>query len=142
MMTPYAHLLETFDPGDTIFIRFRLFSDPAVVAWGWAIDDIVIQPEVITYITEPMAQLYRVIPVRLEGNEFTLATCDPQNLAIQDELRTFLGYDIRLVVETESEIQKAISKDPCPIFQGRGNRTKVNRTVSANGGQPDPLQTR
>jgi hypothetical protein len=39
------NLLETFDPGDTIFIRFRLYSDPAVVAWGWAIDDLVIQPE-------------------------------------------------------------------------------------------------
>jgi len=69
-----------------------------------------IPEEVIELVTEPMAQLYRVIPVKLEGNMFTVATCDPQNLAIQDELRTFLGYDIRLVVETESEIQKAISK--------------------------------
>jgi len=38
------NLLETFDAGDTIFIRFRLFSDAAVVAWGWAIDNLVIQP--------------------------------------------------------------------------------------------------
>jgi photosystem II stability/assembly factor-like uncharacterized protein len=44
-VTRTIDLLETFDPGDTIFIRFRLYSDPAVVAWGWAIDDIVIQPE-------------------------------------------------------------------------------------------------
>jgi hypothetical protein len=41
------NLLDSFDPGATIFIRFRLYSDPAVVAWGWAIDDIVIQPDAV-----------------------------------------------------------------------------------------------
>ncbi|MCA9216623.1 MAG: pilus assembly protein PilB, partial [Planctomycetales bacterium] len=69
-----------------------------------------IPEDVVELVTQPMAELYRVIPIKLEGNTFTVATCEPQNLAIQDELRTFLGYDIRLVVETESEIQKAINK--------------------------------
>ncbi len=36
-------LTETFDAGTDIFIRFRLFSDPNVVAWGWLIDDVAIQ---------------------------------------------------------------------------------------------------
>ena len=35
------------------------------------------------------------------GNTLTVATCDPQNISIQDELRTFLGYDIDVVVATE-----------------------------------------
>lgn len=69
-----------------------------------------ISEEVVALVTEPMAQLYRIIPIKLEGNTFTVATCDPQNLSIQDELRTFLGYDIKLVVETEAEIQKAINR--------------------------------
>ncbi|MFY0688782.1 MAG: T9SS type A sorting domain-containing protein [Cyclobacteriaceae bacterium] len=38
-------LLNTFNPGDTILIRFRLFSDPGLQAWGWAIDDLAIQKE-------------------------------------------------------------------------------------------------
>lgn len=67
-------------------------------------------PETLELITEAMAELYRVIPVQLEDNVLTLATCDPQNLAIQDELRTFLGYDIRLLVTTEREVTKAIEK--------------------------------
>ena len=51
-----------------------------------------------------MAQLYRVIPIQLGRSTLTVATCDPQNLAIQDELRTFLGYDIkRVVIATERE---------------------------------------
>lgn len=33
-----------FQPGEQIFIRWRLFSDAAVNAWGWMIDDIQIFP--------------------------------------------------------------------------------------------------
>jgi len=40
----------------------------------------------------------------------TLATCDPQNIAIQDELRRFVGHDIRVLVATENQILKAIDK--------------------------------
>ncbi|HKJ41110.1 MAG TPA: T9SS type A sorting domain-containing protein, partial [Sunxiuqinia sp.] len=32
-----------FAAGDTIFIRFRLFSDPYAHGWGWIIDDLKIQ---------------------------------------------------------------------------------------------------
>ncbi len=34
---------EKFEVGDTILIRFRLFSDPFANAWGWAIDNLRIQ---------------------------------------------------------------------------------------------------
>ena len=37
------NILDSFYPGDEILIRFRLFSDPGVQAWGWVIDDLVIQ---------------------------------------------------------------------------------------------------
>ncbi|CAN5629773.1 hypothetical protein BH23BAC1_BH23BAC1_42280 [soil metagenome] len=36
-------LLETFEPGEIIHIRFRLFADASVYGWGWAIDDLNIQ---------------------------------------------------------------------------------------------------
>ncbi|MGI9497478.1 MAG: GspE/PulE family protein [Mariniblastus sp.] len=61
-------------------------------------------------VSDAMAQLYRVIPLQLNENVLTLATCDPQNLSMQDELRRFLGYDIRLLVATESQILKSIDK--------------------------------
>ncbi len=67
-------------------------------------------PDVISKLTEAMAQMYRVVPVHFDGNTLTVATCDPQNLNIQDELRTFLGYDIRMVVATERDIQAAVDK--------------------------------
>jgi photosystem II stability/assembly factor-like uncharacterized protein len=36
------NLRNTFNPGDQIVIRFRLYSDEAVVGWGWALDNLVI----------------------------------------------------------------------------------------------------
>lgn len=37
-----------FVAGDTIQFRFRLFSDPLITGWGWAIDNLSIQTEKIT----------------------------------------------------------------------------------------------
>ena len=41
----FIDLQDRFEPGDIIFLRFRLFSDPGVNAWGWAIDNLIIQDE-------------------------------------------------------------------------------------------------
>jgi type IV pilus assembly protein PilB len=74
------------------------------------LSDITITPELQSKVTESMAQLYRVVPVHFEGNRLTVATCDPQNITIQDELRSLLGYEIRTVISTESEIKKTLEK--------------------------------
>lgn len=66
-----------------------------------ALSDLSIEPEVLEMVTEPMAQMYRIIPTEFDGNTLTIAMCDPQNLGVQDELRTFLGYNINVVVSTE-----------------------------------------
>jgi|YNPBryunderm2012_1023409.scaffolds.fasta_scaffold03574_4 type IV pilus assembly protein PilB len=72
--------------------------------------DMNIPPEVLKMITPPMAQLYRVIPIHFEEDTLTIAMCDPQKLSIIDELRTFLGYNIRAVVATERDVLKALDK--------------------------------
>ncbi|HEY2759411.1 MAG TPA: ATPase, T2SS/T4P/T4SS family [Pirellulales bacterium] len=74
------------------------------------LSDLNIPKEVIEKVTEPMAQLYRVIPIEFEDNELTIAMCDPQKLTIRDELRSFLGYDVKAMVATEKAIEKAIAK--------------------------------
>ncbi len=76
----------------------------------FALSDAVIPPEVLNYITEPMAQLYRIIPIAFKDDTLTIAMCDPQKLQILDELRNFLGYDVRAVVTTETEIQQALDR--------------------------------
>ena len=66
--------------------------------------------EVLGKISETMAQLYRVVPIKFEDDVLTVATCDPQNLTIQDELRTFLGYEIAMVVATEIDVLQTIER--------------------------------
>ncbi|MCG8583171.1 MAG: Flp pilus assembly complex ATPase component TadA [Pirellulales bacterium] len=72
--------------------------------------DTVIAPDVLALITEPMAQLYRIIPISFKDNTLTIAMCDPQKLSILDELRTFLGYEVRAVVTTERDILKSLDR--------------------------------
>ena len=61
-------------------------------------------------VSNEMAQLYRVIPLQLQDGVLTVASCDPQNIAMQDELRRFLGVDIRLRVASEAQVLKSINK--------------------------------
>ena len=69
-------------------------------------------------ISQPMAQLYRVVPLELAGNRLTVASADPQKIQVADELRTLLGYDIHVCVATEAEIAKAIDK----LYSGAGEK--------------------
>lgn len=72
--------------------------------------DVQLPPDVLEKVTETMAQMYRIVPIKFDGDTLTVATCDPQNLTVQDELRTFLGYEIRMVVATEREVLATIDK--------------------------------
>jgi len=75
-----------------------------------SLDDVSIEREALESINDTMAQMWRVIPLRLEDNVLTVATCDPQNLQIQDELRQFVGYEVRTVVATEYDVQRTLDR--------------------------------
>ncbi len=66
--------------------------------------------DLVEIISRTMAEMYRVVPLELKDNRLTIATADPQKIQIADELRVFLGYDIHVVVATDTEIDKAIEK--------------------------------
>jgi type IV pilus assembly protein PilB len=74
------------------------------------LSDVTIPKSVLDEITETMAQLYRVIPIKLEENTLTLASSEPQKLSVQDELRSFLGREIKMVVATDRDIQKSLDR--------------------------------
>ncbi len=69
--------------------------------------EIQVPREVVKEINDAMAQMYKVVPIKLEDNQLTVATSEPQNLATQDELRTLLGKEIRMVVCTQTDLKKA-----------------------------------
>ena len=72
--------------------------------------DTAIPQDVLSYVTEPMAHLYRIIPISFRDNTLSIAMCDPQKLSVLDELRNFLGYDIRAVVATERDVLAALDR--------------------------------
>jgi type IV pilus assembly protein PilB len=89
------------------------------------LQDLHIDKKVLEMVTEPMAQMYRIIPTEFDGSTLTVAMCDPQNLGVQDELRTFLGYNIRVVVATEPAMLASLER-----YYGESNES-VESIVTA-----------
>ena len=75
-----------------------------------SLGEITIPPDVLAYVTEPMAQLYRIVPLSFRDGVLTVAMCDPQKLQILDELRNFLGYEVRGVVASERDVVAALNR--------------------------------
>ena len=75
-----------------------------------AANEVTIKKDVLSLVTSPMAQMYRIVPIEFDGDTLTVAMCDPQNLSVQDELRTFLGFNIRVVVTSESAMTAALER--------------------------------
>ncbi len=75
-----------------------------------ALADIKVKSDMLAMVAAPMAQMYRVVPIEFDGDTLTVATCDPQNLSVQDELRTFLGFNIRVVVATEAAMTSQLER--------------------------------
>ncbi|GHT11609.1 type IV fimbrial assembly protein PilB [Planctomycetales bacterium] len=72
--------------------------------------ELTIPPEVISLISEPMAYLYKIIPVSLKDDMLIVAMCSPENIETLDELRNFLGHRIQAVATTPKDIQLAYDR--------------------------------
>ncbi len=69
-----------------------------------------IPPKVLELVPETMASVYKIMPVSLMENVLTVAMADPQNLAALDDLRNFLGYDVRGAVSSLADVEEAIGR--------------------------------
>jgi type IV pilus assembly protein PilB len=108
-------------PGEVIgrvAIRMGLATDAQVSEalaeqWGMqvvSLKDTTITPKVLELVPETMASIYKIMPVSLKNNVLTVAMADPQNIAALDDLRNFLGYDVRGAVSNPADIQEAIER--------------------------------
>lgn len=62
----YPRISDKISAGDSILIRFRLFSDPYANGWGWAIEDLRITP-LVDEIEEPALDGIKLFPNPGEG---------------------------------------------------------------------------
>jgi type IV pilus assembly protein PilB len=102
-----------------IGMQLEYYSDEQLgeaLAEQWNTDFITLEGrkipvEVLQLVSNTMAQLYRIVPVELNGELLTIASYEPQKLHIADELKVLLGLSVRVVVATEAEIAKFIKKN-------------------------------
>jgi type IV pilus assembly protein PilB len=108
-------------PGEVIgqvAIRMGLVTDAQVTEalaeqWGMPVvnlEETNIPPKVLELVPETMASIYKIMPISLKDNVLTVAMADPQNMAALDDLRNFLGYDVRGAVSTLAAVEAAIQR--------------------------------
>lgn len=76
------NLLEHFNPGEEVYLRFRLVSDPFVEGWGWMIDNLRLQSEPTTNTREEVEEVFSIrnFPNPFQGAtmlEYTLLERSP-----------------------------------------------------------------
>ncbi len=88
-------------------------SEALAEQWGMQVVNLPetnVPAKVLELVPETMASLYKIMPIALKDNILTVAMADPQNIAALDDLRNFLGYDVRGAVSNEMHVQQAIER--------------------------------
>ncbi|MBX3449129.1 MAG: Flp pilus assembly complex ATPase component TadA [Planctomycetaceae bacterium] len=108
-------------PGEVIgqvAIRMGLVTDAQVTEalaeqWGMPIVSLAettIPPKVLELVPQTMAELYKIMPVSLKDNVLTVAMSDPQNVGALDDLRNFLGVEVRGAVSNLKDVEAAVAR--------------------------------
>ncbi|MES2790284.1 MAG: ATPase, T2SS/T4P/T4SS family [Planctomycetota bacterium] len=88
-------------------------SEALAEQWGMQVVNLPetnVPAKVLELVPETMASLYKILPIAMKDNVLTVAMADPQNIAALDDLRNFLGYDVRGAVSNEAHVQEAIER--------------------------------
>ncbi len=74
------------------------------------LQEISFQADAVNLIPEQVARRYQVVPVRVMDSVLTIASADPLNVLVVDDLSFLTGLQIELVLMTASDIQRAIER--------------------------------
>jgi type IV pilus assembly protein PilB len=74
------------------------------------LSDYKIDPSVIKLIPIEIARKYTIIPIARIGATLTIAMADPSNVFAIDDIKFMTGYNVEVVVASESSIIEAISR--------------------------------
>jgi len=108
-------------PGEIIgqvAIRMGMVTEAQVTEavaeqWGMPIVNLgetTITPKALELVPMTMAELYKVMPISLKDDVLTVAMADPQNVAALDDLRNFLGVEVRGAVSNGKDVEAAIRR--------------------------------
>ncbi|MEZ6126323.1 MAG: ATPase, T2SS/T4P/T4SS family [Planctomycetaceae bacterium] len=81
--------------------------------WGMPVINLAetnIPPQVLELVPQTMAEIYKIMPVSLRNDVLTVAMADPQNVGALDDLRNFLGNEVRGAVSSQADVEAAIAR--------------------------------
>jgi type IV pilus assembly protein PilB len=108
-------------PGEVIgqvAVRMGLVTDDQVTEalaeqWGMPVVNLAetnVPSKVLELVPQTMAEIYKIMPISLKNDVLTVAMADPQNVAALDDLRNFLGYEVRGAVSNLADVEKAVAR--------------------------------
>ncbi len=108
-------------PGEVlgqVAVRLELVTDELVTEalaeqWGMPVVNLretTIPPKVLELVPQTMAEIYKIVPISLKNEVLTVAMGDPHNVAALDDLRNFLGFDVRGAVSNMQDVEEGISQ--------------------------------
>ena len=108
-------------PGEVlgqVAVRLELVTDEQVTEalaeqWGMPVVNLretTIPPKVLELVPQTMAEIYKIVPISLKSDLLTVAMGDPHNVAALDDLRNFLGFDVRGAVSNMQDVEESIAR--------------------------------
>jgi len=102
----------------TILIKQNAISDQNLTSFlskqygvpAVNLSDYDIDPAVIKAIPQEVVQKYQLIPVNRAGATLIVAVSDPSNLFAIEDIKFMTGYNVEMVVASETDIKSAIDK--------------------------------
>jgi type IV pilus assembly protein PilB len=89
------------------------------------LNDVEIGKNVLDIIPADVAMKHEVLPINKAGKTITVAMANPADVLAVEDLKFSTGYEIRVVVASESAIQKTIEK----YYEATGMLKKVMKEV-------------
>ncbi len=72
--------------------------------------DVNIEGDALRALSEKMARRFCVLPISVKGSVLKIATADPSNVAVNDEIAMSTGLKVSAVLSTENEIKDSIER--------------------------------
>jgi type IV pilus assembly protein PilB len=95
------------------FVTQAQVTEALAEQWGMPVinlEETNIQPNVLELVPQTMAEMYRIMPISMKNGVLTVAMADPQNIATLDDLKNFLGHEMRGCVSSGPDVEAAIAK--------------------------------
>ncbi|MFH1853866.1 MAG: ATPase, T2SS/T4P/T4SS family [Candidatus Omnitrophota bacterium] len=81
------------------------FGIPTIMLSRFKIDS-----EILRLIPRDLARKYQIVPVSKVGNALTIATADPLNVFVIDDLRAITGFEVGAIIASQREVQEVIDQ--------------------------------